>query len=204
MVVFYRFKKYLVFLAALIGIMLFLFINNNSKEATNIEADLIEVEDELDNHVENLDEPIITAEEIHVDIKGAVKDPGVYQLKTEQRVYEAVEAAGGFDKTANRDGINLATKLQDEMLVYVPFIGDEEFNLPLNQNSQDNTDTGIHINSATQAELETLTGIGPAKAQAILQHIEENGPFQDVSDLLNISGIGEKTLEKFADDLIIP
>lgn len=78
--------------------------------------------------------------------------------------------------------------------------------LPTGSDIADGEDTGngVQINQATQEELETLSGIGPSKAEAIFQYIEENGPFDNVEDLKQVNGIGEKTLENIEDQIIIP
>ena len=142
-------------------------------------------------------------EEIAVDIKGAVLDPGVYTLDASARVYDVIELAGGFAKHADEKQINLAERVQDEMLIYVPAEGEI---IPVQSQGSNEAakDSGVRVNAATAEELQTLNGIGPQKAEAIINYIQENGPFSDANELLQVSGIGEKTLEKFKDDVIIP
>lgn len=132
-----------------------------------------------------------------VDVKGMVASPGVYELEVGSRLFEAIEKAGGFTDSANREGVNLALRLEDEMVVYVPEEGEEEGAGPVlavEMNETDHEDT-ININEATEADLLTLQGIGPSKAAAIIGYREENGPFATVEELMNVSGIGEKTFE---------
>ncbi|XOQ15769.1 MAG: Competence protein ComEA [Shouchella clausii] len=132
-----------------------------------------------------------------VDVKGMVASPGVYELEVGSRLFEAIEKAGGFTDSANREAVNLALRLEDEMVVYVPEEGVEEGAGPVlavEMNETDHEDT-ININEATEADLLTLQGIGPSKAAAIIGYREENGPFATVEELMNVSGIGEKTFE---------
>lgn len=133
-----------------------------------------------------------------VDVKGMVASPGVYELEVGSRLFEAIEKAGGFTDSANQEAVNLALRLEDEMVVYVPKEGEEEEGegavLPIEMNETDNEDT-ININEATEADLLTLQGIGPSKAAAIISYREENGAFATIEELMNVGGIGEKTFE---------
>jgi len=138
-----------------------------------------------------------------VDIKGAVKRPGVYTLPAGSRVVDAVERAGGFLDDADPERINLAQPLSDGMAFRVPFLGEERepaaSPVPILEAGSSFGFSGgsakININTATAAELDTLPGIGPAKAEAIIQYRTEHGPFQHVDQLLEVPGIGEKTLQ---------
>jgi len=140
-------------------------------------------------------------EAIVVDVEGAVKHPGVYEMKQGDRVVDVVKKAGGLTKEADPAQINLAKKLTDEMQIYIPKEGESGRGMAT-------TDTGgtaeggkININTATVDELQTIPGIGPAKASAIIEYREKNGPFKKVEDLDNVSGIGEKTLEHIKDKI---
>jgi competence protein ComEA len=145
--------------------------------------------------------------EIVVDVKGAVKQPGIYRLPPNSRVYEAIEAAGGTTDEAETDRLNLADFLIDGMAVVVPREGDGPQNtaqMTEGTGGGNNTGTGkVNINRASEAELQTLSGIGPAKAAAIVKDREENGPFKTVDDLTRVSGIGDKTLENIKDDITV-
>ncbi len=129
---------------------------------------------------------------IYVDIKGAVKYPGVYKLDDDSRVFHVVQKAGGFLQEADDLAINLSETLRDEMVIYVPLLSEE---YPLITDVIENEDNGIiNINTATQLELESLPGVGPSTAKSIIAYREEHGEFVTVDDLLNVSGIGEQTL----------
>ncbi|MCM3324606.1 helix-hairpin-helix domain-containing protein [Cytobacillus kochii] len=133
-------------------------------------------------------------DDVMVDIKGEVKDPGVYALKSTQRIVDAIQVAGGFLSEADQKQVNLAQKLTDEMVIYIPKVGEEGVSSlpPLN----DGNDGKINLNQATVEQLETLPGIGPSKAEDILSYREEVGSFKAIEDLKEVSGIGEKTFEK--------
>lgn len=190
-------KQYL--LPVLIMIILGVVILLNHKEHLFSSAEKEIVFETEEERIDNLQEETKENERIVVDIKGAVKDPGVYEVDEEARVYDIVELAGGFTKDADENQINLAEKAYDEMVIYVP-----------NKREIDGIETVTHqsnkirINYATAEEIEQLQGIGPSKAKAIIQYREEYGPFRSVEDLLNVSGIGEKTLENIKDDIQIP
>lgn len=135
---------------------------------------------------------------IIVDVKGAVNSPGVYEIEYDARVYDVIQKAGGTTFDADLDAINLAAFMQDGQVVYVPKIGEEnlEWSTQSGYQTHDHQSSLININRATARELEQLPGIGPSKATAIIQYREEHGPFSDVQQLLNVTGIGQKTLEK--------
>ncbi|WP_343327821.1 helix-hairpin-helix domain-containing protein [Lentibacillus saliphilus] len=135
-----------------------------------------------------------------VDVKGEVERPGVYEAEPGTRVHDVIEQAGGFTDLAYEAAVNLAQKVHDEMVILIPAQGDEPSNVTMGTSN----DGKVRMNYATQAEIETIPGIGPAKAAAIINHRDEHGFFQSVEDLLDIPGIGEKTLENMRDDIQIP
>lgn len=138
---------------------------------------------------------------VMVDVKGGVKHPGVYQFTLGQRVMDAIEKSGGFIEQADQKQINLAEKLEDEMVIYVPIKGEVNANPIIS--SQGNKDTIVNINSADLNELQSLTGIGPTKAQAIIDYRTKNGPYKTIKDILNVNGISEKSFEKIKDSIKI-
>ena len=144
--------------------------------------------------------------EVTVDVKGAVKNPGVYQLQAGARVHDALQKAGGLLPDAESKSINQAQKLTDEAVVYVAKVGEE--GADVTQASQTPAGNGgtekgksdlVNLNTATEAELQTVSGIGQKKAQDIIAYREANGKFKSVDELKNVSGIGAKTLEKLKD-----
>ncbi|MBK5514333.1 helix-hairpin-helix domain-containing protein [Bacillus sp. TH11] len=137
---------------------------------------------------------------IIIDVKGAVFKEGVYEMKEGDRVKEAVEKAGGLLPDADVKKVNLAQMVQDQMLLYVP-----NKNEPVQEGATFSKSEGkVQINTASKEQLEKITGIGSRKAESILKYREEHGLFQKIEDLLEIDGIGAKSLEKIKDQIIIP
>lgn len=157
------------------------------------------VEEDAETNVQEVPEEIV------VDVKGAVHVPGVYKALVGERVIDLIEKAGGITENADSKAVNFALRVTDEMVVYVPMIGEEIEGIgettitPLD----DSKDGKINLNKASQSELETLPGIGPAKAQAIIDYREKNGPFKAIEDIRSISGFGEKTFEKLKDHISV-
>ncbi|WP_257391410.1 helix-hairpin-helix domain-containing protein [Cytobacillus gottheilii] len=146
---------------------------------------------------ELVDEPPLEEKNILIDVKGAVGNPGVYEAQEGDRVLDLIDAAGGLENDADEKMVNFAQRVTDEMVLYIPKIGEESVN-----SSFAETDEGtVNINSADSAELQTLPGIGPAKAEAIIDYREKNGPFSEKEGLKEISGIGDKTYEKLAEQI---
>lgn len=145
------------------------------------------------------------AGEVVVHVVGAVPAPGVQRLPAGSRVVDAVEAAGGATGDADLGRINLAAALVDGQQVYVLRIGEAPPLPPVGAAAGadgaaaaagDAAGAPIDINRASAAELEELPGVGPATAEAIIAHREQNGPFASVDDLLDVRGIGEAKLEQ--------
>lgn len=130
---------------------------------------------------------------IVVHVSGAVAKPTVYTLPKGSRAFTAVEAAGGALATADLERINLARVLVDGEQLHILVRGEQGSSAPTSQ--QQPGDTRVNINTATQKELETLPGIGPAKAQDIINYRTQNGPFKSIEDIVKVKGIGEKTFE---------
>ena len=189
----------IVLVIAIIILLLVLFRFQQKDEVAVTEPIWMEAESEqLEKEKQDIK---TTPEKIFIDLKGAIKKPGLYEVEEGERVYDVVEKAGGLLKTADEKQINFAMKLYDEMVIYIPEINElgPEVSYPAEMNS--NNDEKVNINQADAAELETLPGIGPSKAATIIQYREENGSFKEIEELMNISGIGEKTFEKLKEQI---
>ncbi|MFT4124500.1 MAG: ComEA family DNA-binding protein [Microbacteriaceae bacterium] len=128
-----------------------------------------------------------------VHVLGAVRSPGLYTLAAGARVVDAVAAAGGFGDDAEQASVNLARELVDGEQLTVLAVGETPA-AGTGATGTGTTGTGlVDLNTADQATLETLPGIGPALAQRIIAWREQNGGFATVDDLLSVSGIGEVT-----------
>ena len=129
-----------------------------------------------------------------MEVKGAVKKPGVYELSEGARVLKAIEMAGGYLASSNSNHINHAERVKDEMVIYVPLEGEEVEEMSISTSSSQSS--LVNINNADAAGLTTLPGIGAAKAEAIISYREQSGGFKEKKDLTKVTGIGQKTYEK--------
>ena len=135
---------------------------------------------------------------IYVHICGAVINPGVYQVPVGTRVYQALELAGGSSDDAYLSGINLADKLADGQKVYIPAEGENAEGI-LSTDSGGVQSVMININTASEAELMTLPGIGQSRAKDIINYRVKNGLFESIDDIMKVSGIKEAAFEKIKD-----
>ena len=131
--------------------------------------------------------PTSSPSQLQVHIAGAVTSPGVYLLAPDTRLHEAIEAAGGATDEADLDAVNLALKVVDGQRYQIPRGGEEAAEV---------TDGLLDVNVASAAQLESLPGIGPVLAEAIVVHRRQNGPYQRLEDLLAVPGIGTVTLDR--------
>ncbi|MDQ1144969.1 competence protein ComEA [Bacillus sp. SORGH_AS 510] len=204
--------KFYVVIAFVIGLSSIYYLYNNkdvpvASESISIEKKLGEKREEKTNNKQK--ESQEKTEQIMVDVKGQIKQPGVYQANTGERVIDVISRAGGLTDQADQTQINFAEHVADEMVVYVPAKGEAADAIAGNMDNQNATGSRsqeqgkININKADTTELQNLPGIGPSKADAILEYRNTNGPFKTVEDLKNISGIGEKTFEKLKDLIVV-
>lgn len=133
-----------------------------------------------------------------VDVKGEVQNPGVYEVESDLRINEVIKQAGGFTENANQNGLNLAQKIEDEMIIYVPHLNEDEEPFLL-ASQPGGKESKVSLNKASMEQLQTLPGIGAVKAQAIIEYRAQQGAFKSVEDLLKVSGIGSRTLESIRD-----
>lgn len=150
---------------------------------------------------------------IYVDVCGQVKNPGVYQLTDESRVYEAIEKAGGMTKKAVAESVNQAERLTDGQQIYIPseeerYEADREgAMLPAGKaavnTKEDGTGGKVNLNTASKEEIMTLSGIGEVKADSIIRYRKEHGGFQSVEDIKKIEGIKDGVFSKIKDQITI-
>jgi len=178
------------------------------------EGEYIEVNNEIANLTEEeIVEETEECEEIILHIIGAVKNPGIVKIKEGSRIVDVIEAAGGITEDADTSKINLAYVVEDGQKIFVPSITDEiteetEYvtsesgdNIIIDNNEGENV--MVNINKATQTELETLPGIGPAMALRIIEHREENGNFENIEDIKNVKGIGDAKFENIKNNICV-
>ncbi|MGB9812507.1 MAG: helix-hairpin-helix domain-containing protein [Thermovenabulum sp.] len=138
--------------------------------------------------VENFSKENAEEKKIYVYITGAVKHPGVYNLKDGDRIKDLVELAGGLLEDADIESVNLAKKLSDEEKIHIPFKGETSTERLIKDNR-------ININTADETELDKLPGIGPSLAKRIVDYRNTHGPFKKIDDIKNVAGIGDKKFE---------
>lgn len=188
-------------------------------------AFLIPKESDTPLLVEKKEEEIVVEAHpfIWIDIKGAVQKPGVYEVEEGIRVAEVIEKAGGLLKGANTDFLNMSRKVEDGDVIWIYTEKEiEEFkegktkieyiesachcpdvqNSACISNTEEKQEGKVNINTATKEELMTLSGIGAAKALAIIEYRKTN-PFQKIEDIQKVSGIGESVYEKIKDSITI-
>lgn len=148
---------------------------------------------------------------IMVDIRGAVKKPGVYSLDQDSRVVDLVNKAGGFLEDADLNRVHLSKKLSDEELIYVYKKGEENRNdiVQLDKSTDSNSlnksqsNGKVNLNNSSLEELKTLPGIGDITAKKIIEYREKNGGFKSIEELKKVDRIGEKTFNKLSDKVDI-
>ncbi|WP_226667326.1 helix-hairpin-helix domain-containing protein [Metabacillus litoralis] len=204
-------KRWLIMMISLFILIVFCY-SYFSRNSSDIEV--IQEESENDIFLEQNDNQKNVGDEVTgqtttiivVDIKGAITKPGVYNMEEDARAHQLIEKAGGLNGDADELAINLAAPLQDGMVLYIPRKGETEENPFLATESgqqNDATTKKININTAEIDELQMLNGVGPAKAEAIISYREENGLFQKPEDLLEVTGIGEKSFEKIKENIVV-
>lgn len=188
----------------LTGVILF---NVNSlpfKDAVIIEAkdsNFISSQDESDNDdlaISDENSENKTQETYFVHVEGSVKSPGMYELPSGSRVYDAIQAAGGFSEKAQKQSVNLARLITDGEQIIVGSVSDEKTvasHTSSGSTSISKQNTLVNINTASVEELCSLSGIGEATANKIIADREENGSFKSKEDITRVSGIGEKKYE---------
>lgn len=186
---YYNRKIILIFLFICIVIFFYLFYekNKNYNEELFLNNDI---------YINEIEEDI--QEKYIVDIKGAVKFPGTYELEAGKRITDVINLAGGIIDNADLSTINLSKKISDEMLIIIPKVS-ESFNNNYDYNNVVNNDGKVSINYGTLNSLMSINGIGEVKAQAIIDYRNNNGLFENIEDIKNVNCIGNSTFEKIKD-----
>lgn len=198
--------------------MAFCLVSCGSKEAVVLESEELVLEEEMPESTEE-DQVTVqeTAEEkqmeqsnLFVHICGEVAEPGVYELSGKSRIYEAVEAAGGFTAAADESYVNLAQPLEDGMKIRIPAVGEEMPETGNAAGAGDGEDNGagmadglVDINRASRQELCTLPGIGESRADSIIAYREQNGAFTCIEDIMKVDGIKEGMFAKMKDKISV-
>ncbi len=156
----------------------------------------------ISNETNNKDEKAENRhdEKIFVDVKGAVKYPGVFETTKDKRVKDLIEEAGGLLDDADTSTLNLSQKVKDQMVIYVLKHDEKPKQISDSGSSSSNTDV-ININTANKEQLMKISGVGKTKAEAIILYREKNGDFKKKEDIIKVRGIGKATFEKIKDKI---
>lgn len=194
-------KITIIFLLIIIVIVsgVILYRNINSEEKFTINP--------TKNSMENNSTVKIEVPPVIIHITGAVNNPGVYQLKSTDRIIDAVKIAGGATEEANLDAVNLASLLKDGQKIIIPYRIVRSTEENSGDNSYKNIDSiytsshsdKININTANTNLLQSLPGIGPVLSERIVEYRNQNGFFSSIDDIKDVSGIGEKKFEGIKD-----
>lgn len=232
----YRYRKQIlisiVVVFVLIGSSCLFILNNKNikKESNDTKKTIITVkkkEETSDTKKKVQQNKQQEENEIMVDIKGEVVNPGIYTLSGSKRVMDAISMAGGFTDKADASVLNLSKKLEDEMVIIVysnyqvsqfektkeqekvindvckQGINDLQNDACIDDNNSEKTVNKISINSATLEELIQIDGIGEARAKAIIEYREANGNFIKIEDIKNVSGIGDSLFDKIKESITL-
>lgn len=198
-----NFKK-IIFLSIIVGVLgiylVYHYVTNSSSEY--IEENIYI---ETNNQVEEKNK-------IFLHITGEVNSPGIIEIDEGARLVDVIEAAGGFTENADINKINLAYLVKDGQKINIPNVNSVDTNSYITENMGENiiieditssSTNLVNINTATQTELETLTGIGPSTALKIIKYREENGKFKTIEEIKNVAGIGDSKFEAIKDEICV-
>ena len=188
----------LAFVCSLVVIIGGLFYFNQSKTEDYSGVSFSNISNETNNKDEKAENR--HDEKIFVDVKGAVKHPGVFETTKDKRVKDLIEEAGGLLEDADTSTLNLSQKVKDQMVIYVLKHGEKPKQISDGGSSSSNTDV-ININTANKEQLMKISGVGKTKAEAIIAHREKNGDFKKKEDITKVHGIGKATFEKIKDKI---
>ena len=188
----------LAFVCSLVVIIGGLFYFNQSKTEDYSGVSFSNISNETNNKDEKAEDK--HDEKIFVDVKGAVKHPGVFETTKDKRVKDLIEEAGGLLDDADTSTLNLSQKVKDQMVIYVLKHGEKPKQISDSGTSSSSGDV-ININTANLEQLMKISGVGKTKAEAIISYREKNGDFKKKEDITKVRGIGKSTFEKIKDKI---
>ena len=188
----------LAFVCSLVLIIGGLFYFNQNKTEDYSGVSFSNISNETNNKDEKAEDK--HDEKIFVDVKGAVKHPGVFETTKDKRVRDLIEEAGGLLDDADTSTLNLSQKVKDQMVIYVLKHGEKPKQISDGGSSSSNADV-ININTANKEQLMKISGVGKTKAEAIISYRDKNGDFKKKEDITKVRGIGKATFEKIKDKI---
>ena len=189
----------LAFVCSLVLIIGGLFYFNQSKTEDYSDVSFSNTSSESINKGEKTEDK--HDEKIFVDVKGAVKHPGVFETTKDKRVKDLIEEAGGLLDDADTSTLNLSQKVKDQMVIYILKHGEKPKQMTENATTSSSSGEIININTANKEQLMKISGVGKTKAEAIIAHREKNGDFKTKEDITKVRGIGKSTFEKIKDKI---
>lgn len=227
-------KDYVIIGVIVIAVIIFMIINlgkikefenKDNDKMTNVESSINTDNDKSEENKEQKDdnskEQIVNGEGIFVHIDGYINNPGVYEIKENDRIKTLIDKAGGFKEGYSIKNINLAAKLSDGDKIYIPSVSEEkvsENNNNININSSGKgqnvktdrnnvsvmkNNSKININTANISELKQITGIGESTANKIIDYRENVGKFKKIEDIKEVKGIGDAKYESLKNKITI-
>lgn len=205
---------YLIICIITIIICLIIYIAKNNDNTYVIENNMINnntnnfISEEEKNEKEEKEETVF------IHIIGEVNKPGVVEVKKGSRIKDVIEQAGGITENADIEKVNLVYEVSDGQKINIPNKNETKED-KLNENNYVSTENNViigemnkenkkvNINTATQTELETITGIGPSTASKIIKYRSENGKFKNINDIKNVSGIGDAKFNSIKDEITV-
>ena len=176
----------------------FYYFNHSKTENYNDISFSNHKSDRIDNEEKNDDKQ---DEKIFVDVKGAVKNPGVFETTKDKRIKDLIDVAGGLLDDADTSTLNLSQKVKDQMVIYVLKHGEKPKQMSEIGTTSSSSGDVININTANKEQLMKISGVGKTKAEAIIEHREKNGDFKKKEDITKVRGIGKATFEKIKDKI---
>ena len=176
----------------------FYYFNHSKTEDYNDISFSNHKSDRIDNEEKNDDKQ---DEKIFVDVKGAVKNPGVFETTKDKRIKDLIDVAGGLLDDADTSTLNLSQKVKDQMVIYVLKHGEKPKQMSEIGTTSSSSGDVININTDNKEQLMKISGVGKTKAEAIIEHREKNGDFKKKEDITKVRGIGKATFEKIKDKI---
>ncbi|MFO3699237.1 helix-hairpin-helix domain-containing protein [Staphylococcus felis] len=200
-----KYKVFIIIISVLLVLVAVLLFNQfKADENASAPSDLINetVLEDTSTHEKQTENASQKNIEIIVDIKGAVKNPNTYTMKSNDRVQQLVNKAQ-LRSDVDLTQVNLAERLTDQKMIIIPSKNDTTSPTAHHSSQSQNKTQPINLNTAEESDLTQIPGIGPAKAQTILMYREEHGQFQSIDELKEVKGIGDKTFENLKEYFVV-
>lgn len=214
-------KKQKIVLIIIVTLVIFFigyYIIKKTKTHNYNSLEILEEENNIETiSIEDMEEKEIIEENIIVHISGEVVNNGIIEIEKNARIADVIDKAGGTTKEADLSKVNLAYKISDGQKIYIPNINQGEDrnkaikdeyiidgagdNIIIEGKTTDNVK--VNVNTATQTELETLSGVGPSTALKIINYRKENGEFKKIEDLKNVPGIGNAKFDNIKESICV-